>query len=208
MTNAVGSDRTERSRVAIRKQRTRAAILSAAESLFSRQGYDDTTMQEIASLAEVGLGTMYGYFPSKEDVLRTVLDGRRREVVAQVTEALQTLPNAVDRACLVLRHTWAYLHEHRQMAIALIAFDANGANQRESRSADHNETLQALITILRNGAARGEVAVLPIETTARSLLSVYTWAALQLGIWRGAPNPEGVLQDLDQLTRRLLRPTA
>src|SRR5438132_38528 len=54
MTNAVGSERTERaerSRVAIRKERTRAAILSAAESLFSRQGYDETTMQEIASLA-------------------------------------------------------------------------------------------------------------------------------------------------------------
>jgi AcrR family transcriptional regulator len=206
MTNAVGAERSEYSRVAIRKQRTRAAILSAAESLLSRQGYDETTMQEIASLAEVGLGTVYGYFPSKEDVLRTVLDARRREAVARVTDALQATPNAVDRVCLVLRYTWSYLHEHRQMAIALIALDANGANQRRPRRADQNETFQALVTILRHGIGRAEIAPLPVETTARSLLSVYTWAALQLGIWRGAPDPAAVLQDLEQLTRRQLRP--
>ncbi|MHB8574952.1 MAG: TetR/AcrR family transcriptional regulator [Dehalococcoidia bacterium] len=201
MADVVSLDRSEQSRVAMRKQRTRAAILQAAEELFSVRGYDATTMQEIATLAEVGLGTMYGYFPSKEDVLRTVLEGKRHEVAARARQALESADDAVDRACIILRHTWYYFHENRQMAIALIAFDAN---QREGAPLTQNETYQALLNTLQAGQKRGQLAAVPLETTAKSLLSVYIWAALQLGLWRQGTEPEAALRDLELLTRRQL----
>lgn len=52
--------------------RTRESIVDAALSLYETQGYDVTTMEEIAAAAEVGTSTLYRYFPTKDQIL---LDG-------------------------------------------------------------------------------------------------------------------------------------
>ncbi|MGW1507155.1 TetR/AcrR family transcriptional regulator [Streptomyces mirabilis] len=46
--------------------RTRAQIVDTALDLFLDQGYDETTMEQIAAKAEVGTTTLYRYFPSKD----------------------------------------------------------------------------------------------------------------------------------------------
>lgn len=50
-------------------QRTRAAILDAALDLFGEQGFEQTTMDQVAARAEVGVATLYRYFPTKDHVL-------------------------------------------------------------------------------------------------------------------------------------------
>ncbi|MCD6571002.1 MAG: TetR/AcrR family transcriptional regulator [Deltaproteobacteria bacterium] len=52
-----------------KKERTRQQILEAAWRLFNKQGFAKTTVDQIAEQAEVGTGTVYNYFPSKEHVL-------------------------------------------------------------------------------------------------------------------------------------------
>jgi AcrR family transcriptional regulator len=52
-----------------KKAKTRAAIQEAALHLFDRQGYDATTVDQIAELAEVSQSTFFRYFPTKEDVV-------------------------------------------------------------------------------------------------------------------------------------------
>jgi len=190
-------------RIAERKQRTRGAILAAAARLFSRQGYDATTMQEIAALADVGIGTVYGYFPSKEEVLRTALAARREAAAAEGAAALHDVRGAVDRACLLLRQVWEYFDANRQLALAAMALDAA---QPDAHRPDQVDLYAALTEMLRRGQERGEVAPAPAATLARALLTSYTWAALRLGIWREAGPPAAVLADLEALTRRLLTP--
>jgi AcrR family transcriptional regulator len=56
-----------------KKAKTRAAIQDAALTLFQRQSYDETTVEQIAELAEVSPSTFFRYFPTKED---TVLHDR------------------------------------------------------------------------------------------------------------------------------------
>lgn len=46
--------------------RTRAQIADVAVELFVVQGYEETTMDQIAEAAEIGSSTLYRYFPSKE----------------------------------------------------------------------------------------------------------------------------------------------
>lgn len=46
--------------------RTRELIIDVALDLFVDQGYDATTMEQIAERAEVGTTTLYRYFPSKD----------------------------------------------------------------------------------------------------------------------------------------------
>lgn len=59
-------DRSPRSEHA---DRTRNALLDAALNLFSANGYDDTTTDEIAAAAGVSPRTYFRYFPTKESVL-------------------------------------------------------------------------------------------------------------------------------------------
>jgi AcrR family transcriptional regulator len=52
-----------------KKARTRAAIRDQALRLIREQGYDATTVEQIAEAAEVSPSTFFRYFPTKEDVV-------------------------------------------------------------------------------------------------------------------------------------------
>lgn len=61
------------SRSALRRQREKEqrykTILHAAETLFAQNGYHQTSMEQIADLAEVSTGSVYFYFKNKADLL-------------------------------------------------------------------------------------------------------------------------------------------
>lgn len=59
-----------------RGERTRQAILDAAEKLFLNNGYNGTSMRQIARGARIALGGIYNHFGSKEEIFRTLLDER------------------------------------------------------------------------------------------------------------------------------------
>ena len=52
-----------------KKARTRAAIRDHALRLFRENGYQRTTVEQIAEAAEVSVSTFFRYFPTKEDVV-------------------------------------------------------------------------------------------------------------------------------------------
>jgi AcrR family transcriptional regulator len=52
-----------------KKAKTRAAIRQEAMRLFREQGYESTTVEQIAEAAEVSPSTFFRYFPTKEDVV-------------------------------------------------------------------------------------------------------------------------------------------
>ncbi|MFF8094121.1 TetR/AcrR family transcriptional regulator [Streptomyces sp. NPDC016675] len=54
-----------------KKTRTRQAIRAAAYGLIQEQGYDATTIEQIADRAEVSPSTVFRYFPVKEDIVLT-----------------------------------------------------------------------------------------------------------------------------------------
>jgi AcrR family transcriptional regulator len=64
-----------------------ASLLDAAAALFAENGYDATTMTQIAHRAGASIGSLYQFFPSKE-VLAEALFGRYVERVASLLEDL------------------------------------------------------------------------------------------------------------------------
>ena len=61
--------------------RTRSALVSAATELFERQGYEGTTVAEIAAAADIGTRTFFSYFASKEELLFPESDARVQATV-------------------------------------------------------------------------------------------------------------------------------
>ncbi len=52
-----------------KKLKTRESIQRTALRLFEKQGYDETTIEEIAAATEISPSTFFNYFPTKEDVV-------------------------------------------------------------------------------------------------------------------------------------------
>src|SRR6204780_357338 len=79
------SDRRERRRVETRERLYRPAL-----RIFAQRGYLETTVQDITDAADVGKGTFFNYFPTKEHVLATYGD----EPVAAIEHSLQNVRTA------------------------------------------------------------------------------------------------------------------
>ncbi|MFE6625262.1 TetR/AcrR family transcriptional regulator [Streptomyces sp. NPDC008086] len=74
MTPAHSSPLTDRPQLGLRERKkikTRTAIREATYALIKEQGYDATTIEQIAERAEVSPSTVFRYFPTKEDIVLT-----------------------------------------------------------------------------------------------------------------------------------------
>jgi AcrR family transcriptional regulator len=86
-----------------KKARTRASLREHALRLFREQGYQATTVEQIAAAAEVSPSTFFRYFPTKEDVvLQDDMDTRLVEAFAEQPPDLAPIP-AIRAA---LREAW------------------------------------------------------------------------------------------------------
>ncbi|HKD80214.1 MAG TPA: TetR/AcrR family transcriptional regulator, partial [Candidatus Angelobacter sp.] len=72
-------------RRARRKEQTRQQIFQAAMKLFEQKGIFSTTVEEITDAADVGKGTFFNYFPSKETIL-TAMAERQLSVIERAVE--------------------------------------------------------------------------------------------------------------------------
>jgi AcrR family transcriptional regulator len=112
-----------------KKARTRAAIREHAFRLFRAQGYDATTVEQIADAAEVSPSTFFRYFPTKEDVvLQDDLDLLWMEAVQEQPPEMS--PIAALRAGVHAAFArmgegeWAQLRETTELALAVPAVQA------------------------------------------------------------------------------------
>jgi AcrR family transcriptional regulator len=98
------------------------ATLRAAERLFADKGYARVSMSDIAKAAGVSKGLIYHHFPSKEELLRQILEDVR--VVSE--ERFRTIVRSNETIKAKLRtiiETWinmAYSHPH---AVRIVIFD-------------------------------------------------------------------------------------
>jgi len=74
-----------------RRAEMRERLFHAALELFAQRGFLETTVEDITEAADVGKGTFFNYFPTKEHVLAT-LGAERLAVIERAHERAQTGP--------------------------------------------------------------------------------------------------------------------
>src|SRR5215470_4860091 len=73
-----------------RSVETRERLFRAALGLFAQKGFAETTVEDITNAADVGKGTFFNYFPSKEHILLAFSDMQIGKLHAAVQEARQS----------------------------------------------------------------------------------------------------------------------
>lgn len=112
MATSTAALRNKPKRVAGRRERHRAEIrerlFRAALTLFAERGYLETTVEDITEAADVGKGTFFNYFPTKEHVLATFGAERIAAIESALEEAKSgpVLP-ALRRMAVDLAGMWA-----------------------------------------------------------------------------------------------------
>ncbi len=78
---------------------TRERILDVAQDLFTRQGYDKTSLRDIAERLKITKAALYYYFERKEDIL-IALHLRLQSLGASVLDELEAAPDGPARAAI------------------------------------------------------------------------------------------------------------
>lgn len=84
------TDTLPEGRVARRQRRNRDALVAAARDIMTEKGVDAATMLEIADRADVGAGTVYNYFKSKDDLAIAVLETLMHELALRIQDVTDT----------------------------------------------------------------------------------------------------------------------
>ena len=80
-------------KAALNKLKKRASLMEAAFELFTEEGFQNTTIAEIARKAGIGKGTFYFYFEDKYDIRNRIIITKSYEILR---EALSSLPDQND----------------------------------------------------------------------------------------------------------------
>jgi AcrR family transcriptional regulator len=99
------------------REATTAAILAAAEELFSAQGFSAVTVRAIAERAGVSHALVHRYIGSKTDIFRAVLANNESAIVSAAPDN----PDLLESAGLMLRHA---RKEHGRVHIRLLVRSA------------------------------------------------------------------------------------
>lgn len=151
----------------------KAAIIEAAEELFTERGYRETTMVDIATLAGMSPANLYRHFANKEDIAaacgQRLLE--RKYQAARAVLARRDLAAAKrleEFIVALLRHTYEQTESNPKMNRMVEVVIASRPEVVHEMSA----TLQSMIAeILAEGSARGEFAVADAMATAETVFT-------------------------------------
>jgi len=171
-----------------RSERTRAAIRSAANTLFLERGVDSTTVDTICATAGVSKGTFYLYFRRKEDLLLEYGLQRLRRIREMVPEliARPTFRDALNAILDEVVHGKSWGREVTGRAI----LEMGTSWERLPVSAPHR-LIQPLIEVAQ---ARGEIRHdIPSEALAHFVLRSILGALRDWGLGSDALDRETAL---------------
>ena len=97
-----------------RRERTRAALVTAARSLVFERGHEKIAIQDITERADVGLGTFYNYFETKTAVFEAVLDDMRAAFNEELEKLREPVKDPAFIVAITLKHCLRAAQDHGQ----------------------------------------------------------------------------------------------
>ena len=170
-----------------KKQLSRQAILKAAQQLFIDRGYKETSVADIMNGADLGTGTFYNYFQSKEEVLMALLGDSVEMVEAAVRESRERGDKAVETLAAGIMATSTFLDENRYVLPLFLSASERAAESHHPKGmghpgAGHGSATPGFKDIFEEIISRGQLAGeirddVPAELIAETLHSIYQAAA-------------------------------
>jgi len=175
-----------------KKWQKRYIIIETAASVFSQRGFHGAVIAEIAKLAGIGKGTIYEYFPSKEELFFSVFEWMNNEMEEKALVSIATLGETAAERLRILNDVFvdAFTGIRDMYGLTLEFWSAAAASPlrerfRETFRHTYAGYRRMVSDIIRDGITRGEFKH-TVEPSAVAAALVGTWDALGLQAWLDA----------------------
>jgi AcrR family transcriptional regulator len=182
---------TVKIRTTPRAQDTRRRIYEAAMELFREQGFEQTTMRDIAAKAGVALGAAYYYFTSKEAIVLDFYREVQESNDAAVLEAMHGQLKLKDRLRSILEKRLESLAPNRKFCDALFRHAPDSKDPLSPFSEETRPIRERAIEHLRI-AVEGSDAKVSADLKSRLpyLLWLYQMALILFWIYDRSPHQQ------------------
>ena len=147
----------DRGRRARRSAATRESLFRAALDLFAVKGFADTTVEDITEAADVGKGTFFNYFPSKEHLLVAFSDmqiAKLQAAVDRVSQTHESMPTFLRALGLNMTSEPA---RNPSIVRALLQANLSSTPVREIMRENHTRSHALLTRLIQIGQDRREI---------------------------------------------------
>jgi AcrR family transcriptional regulator len=195
-----------------RKEDRPGEILAAALACFAERGFAATRLEDVARRAGVTKGTLYLYFPNKEELFKAVV---RQTILPNIAQGEALVAAASEPALALLRRlleNWLSFHGTPASAIPKLVL-AEAGNLPDLARFYHVEVVQRGMSLIRSllqrAVERGEIRAVDVENTVFCIIGPVIMSML----WRHsferhsshAIDPDALCRThIDLLTRGLL----
>src|SRR5438093_1625992 len=154
-----------------RRERTRRDLLTAAIRVLAKKGLHDTKVSDIAAAADVGVGTFYLHFPTKEALFVAVVEDTVKRLKATIDAARAGSRGAREKVRAVNAALFRFALENRE--VFKIVFGHAAAYNDLIRRAQAL-FIADLERTVREGIASGAFVPLPPAVVAQAVVGMAT----------------------------------
>jgi AcrR family transcriptional regulator len=179
-------ERTDSATAAGTRQRRKEArpqeLLEAALALFVEKGFAATRSEEVASRAGVSKGTLYLYFPSKEELFKAVVRQNLSTLIAEGQEMVHCFEGPTSELLTCLMTEWwnRVVHTPASGIFKVMISEARNFPDLAQFYVDEvvHPAEQLLGSTLQRGIARGEFRPLPVHDVVHALIAPVLFLAM------------------------------
>ncbi|MHB1785018.1 MAG: TetR/AcrR family transcriptional regulator [Acidimicrobiales bacterium] len=158
------------------KSRRRDDIVAAAKIVFARNGYQATTIADIAKEAGMAYGSIYWYFNSKDDLFHSLMDAEEAALRAHLATALTMVAVADDGEAMfraAVRTTFEFFEADRG-TVKLLFRDAYALGDRFEKHlfGIYERFIQDMEVLIVAAQDQGEIVAAPPRMVAFSLAAL------------------------------------
>jgi AcrR family transcriptional regulator len=191
---------TASSRRARRSAATRESLFRAALDLFAAKGFAETTVEDITEAADVGKGTFFNYFPSKDHLLVAFSDmqiGKLQVAVDLVAQSREPMPSCLRALGLNMTAEPA---RNPSIVRALLQANLSSSAVREIMRVNHARSHALLTKLVQTGQDRGEIRNdLPAAQIAHVFRQTVFGTLLMWSVYGDSSLPERIHAAFDLL---------
>lgn len=151
-TDVPGESRLER-----KKKETRRRIIEVAVDLFQRQGFNNTTMEQIAEVADIARKTLYNHFPVKEAIADEYVKGISKGLAQETFDNLLNLPDTRTRLIAAFDKAYEWVEINPEITGICLGYRLKNMFMGPECSYRETATESIMAKIIRQGRQSGEI---------------------------------------------------
>lgn len=201
--NREDSSSSPGTRVERRKRQTRERIFRVALDLFVRKGLDETTVAEISEAADVGKGTFFTYFPTKESIFAQVSEQLLDPMDAALDEATAGGASVEARVLAYFQPAVEWHASNPVLSRFMLGAFMRDRAYVEADRPGQLRLYERLARVLADAQSAGEITS-EVDVSAAITAIVGTYFG-SLGAWHGRETTTPLMADFVQSLRIVFR---